>query len=177
MPRYTRIEIAVGVFVLLGTAGLAYLSISIGGVSLFPNHRYRISARFASVGDLAEGAAVRLAGVPVGEVTDIRLDDYAARVELRVQGSLKLPKDTIASIKTAGLLGEAYVSLSPGASEQDLQEGGRIAQTEPPLDLFELVEKYAFDSKESEQPPGAQAGSSDDAAGDSKASPFPNPLE
>jgi phospholipid/cholesterol/gamma-HCH transport system substrate-binding protein len=146
MREPAKVEIAVGLFVLLGTAGLVYLSVSIGGALLWPSDRYSLHARFATVGDLAPGAIVKLAGVPVGEVASVVLDNYAARVELRIQRELKLPRDTIASIKTSGLLGEAYVSLSPGAAEHDLGEGDSIAQTEAPLDLFELIGKYAFES-------------------------------
>lgn len=176
MGEYTRVEMAVGVFVLLGLAALAYLSVSIGGASLFHTGRYGISARFASVGDLSVGAVVKLAGVPVGEVDSIGIERYAAKVGMKIDKSLELPTDTIASVKTEGLLGEAYISLMPGASEDNLQEGGRITQTEPPLDLFELVEKYAFESdgsddEDHEAPRGA--GPSD--AG--QRSPFPDPLE
>jgi phospholipid/cholesterol/gamma-HCH transport system substrate-binding protein len=166
MKDQARVEIAVGLFVLLGAAALVYLSVSIGGTVLWPSDRYPLHARFATVGDLSQGAVVKLAGVPVGEVTAVRLDDYAARVELRVDRALKLPKDTIASIKTAGLLGEAYVSLSPGAADHDLAEGDAIAQTEAPLDLFDLIGKYAFESKDSAAQP------SDRPAGGSAAEPW-----
>ncbi|MDD9934653.1 MAG: outer membrane lipid asymmetry maintenance protein MlaD [Myxococcales bacterium] len=171
MSEYTRVEMAVGMFVLLGLCALGYLSVSIGGASLWPTDRYGISARFASVGDLSEGAVVKLAGVSVGEVDSIGIDRYAARVGMRIDRSLELPADTIASVKTEGLLGEAYVSLSPGASEDNLQDGGRITQTEPPLDLFELVEKYAFDRDDDLE--GDEAAEGDGG----KTSPFPDPLE
>lgn len=174
MNEYTRTELAVGTFVVLGMAGLAYLSVSIGGASLWPRDRYAISARFATVGDLAAGAVVKLAGVPVGEVSRVTLDDYAARVEMRIDRTLALPADTIASVKTEGLLGEAYVALSPGASTEDLKDGGRITQTEPPLDLFELVEKYAFDSDNGKAATPTAGGNADAGAA---ASPFPDPLE
>jgi phospholipid/cholesterol/gamma-HCH transport system substrate-binding protein len=185
MNEYTRIEIAVGLFVTLGMAGLAYLSISIGGASFFRTDRYTVHARFASVGGLSRGAVVKLAGVPVGEVRGIEIEQYAAGVEMRINESLELPTDTIASIKTAGLLGESYVSLSPGASLDNIADGGRISQTEPPLDIFELVEKYAFgdgveggDSAESSAPAaGAAKGGADAGAAEEKPSPFPDPLE
>ncbi|MGD8862701.1 MAG: outer membrane lipid asymmetry maintenance protein MlaD [Myxococcales bacterium] len=184
MNEYTRIEIAVGFFVTLGMAGLAYLSISIGGASFFRTDRYTVHARFASVGDLSPGAVVKLAGVPVGEVRRIQIDQYAAGVEMRVDESLELPADTIASIKTAGLLGEAYVSLSPGASLDNIADGGRISQTEPPLDIFELVEKYAFgegveggSSASSSGEAGGETSGDDAGAAEEKPSPFPDPLE
>jgi phospholipid/cholesterol/gamma-HCH transport system substrate-binding protein len=174
MNNYTRIEIAVGSFVLLCLTGLGYLSVSIGGASLWPTDRFAVSARFASVGDLTAGAVVKLAGVPVGEVTAIALEDYVAKVTMRVDRSIELPTDTIASVKTEGLLGEAYVSLSPGASLQNLKDGDRITQTQPPLDLFELVEKYAFENDGEDANGEAARGSAADAG---KPSPFPDPLE
>jgi phospholipid/cholesterol/gamma-HCH transport system substrate-binding protein len=148
VERYTRIEIAVGAFVLGGLAALAYLSVSLGSMRLLSPETMRVGARFATVGGLKEGATVRMAGVNVGKVKDIRLEDYAAEVTLEVESGLALPADTIASIRTEGLLGEAFVSLSPGASEEDLKDGGRIPRTEPPLDLIELLSKYAFGSVE-----------------------------
>lgn len=172
MGQYSRTEMAVGSFVLLGCAALAYLSISIGGISPWSGNRYAITARFANVGDLSAGAVVKLAGVPVGEVREITLDRYAAEVTMRIDGALQLPADTIASVKTEGLLGEAYVSLSPGASEENLKDGGRVTQTEPPLDLFELIEKYAFHSDDDGPKPRADA-----RDGGAAPSPFPDPLE
>jgi phospholipid/cholesterol/gamma-HCH transport system substrate-binding protein len=149
MESYTRLEIVVGVFVLLGLAALGWLSVSIGGMHLFGGQEMPVHARFATVGALKEGAAVKLAGVPVGQVKDIQLQNYAAEVTLGVRTGLELPADTIASIRTEGLLGEAYVNLSPGASEENLKPGGRIGQTEPPVDLMELLSRYAFGSVES----------------------------
>jgi len=172
MGEYSRTEMAVGSFVVFGCLALAYLSVSIGGVSLWPGNRYTVSARFAGVGDLSGGAVVKLAGVPVGEVTEVRLDRYAAMVEMRIDSKLALPSDTIASVKTEGLLGEAYVSLTPGASEENLKDGGQITQTEPPLDLFELIEKYAFDSDDDLVPSPSAA-----RDGGAARSPFPDPLE
>ncbi|MDH5674569.1 MAG: outer membrane lipid asymmetry maintenance protein MlaD [Myxococcales bacterium] len=176
MESYSRTEVAVGFFVMLGVLALGYLSVSIGGATLWPTNRYRISARFASVGDLSAGAVVKLAGVAVGDVESIAIDRYAAKVSMRIDRSLLLPADTIASVKTEGLLGEAYVSLSPGAADANLKEGDRISQTEPPLDLFELVEKYAFEREEpspSTVGATAPAGRSDAGA----PSPFPDLLE
>jgi phospholipid/cholesterol/gamma-HCH transport system substrate-binding protein len=141
---YSRTEIIAGLFVLAGLAAVAYLSLSVGGFELLPQKRYPVIARFASVGDLRGGAAVRIAGVDVGRVTSIELDDHVARVELAIDRAVPLSADTIASIRTEGLLGQAYVSLSPGAAEEMIQPGGRIAQTEPAIDLLDLIGKYAF---------------------------------
>ena len=146
--RYRRSEIAAGLFVIAGTAALAYLSISIGGVELLQRDTVRVSARFASIGDLKVDGPVKIAGVKVGRVESIRLADYAAEVELSVQRDVPLPSDTIASIRTEGLLGESYVLLRPGGADSDLASGDRIVQTEPAVDLIDLVVKYALESEE-----------------------------
>ena len=141
---YGKSEIAAGAFLLVGLALLGYLSISIGGVELVPRAHYRIAARFSNVGDLKLRAPVKVAGVTVGEVKSIRLADYDADVGMDVDGALALPRDTIASITTAGLLGESYVALQPGGDEQRLRPGERITQTEPALNIADLLGRFAF---------------------------------
>ena len=107
-------EIVAGVFVVLGLAALGYLSISIGGLRGHPGKTYRVSARFSNLGDLKARAPVKIAGVTIGRVESIRLVDYYGLAELAIRRDVSLPKDTIASIATAGLLGDAHVALSPG---------------------------------------------------------------
>jgi len=107
MQRYTKLEISVGLFVVLGALSLAYLSLTLGGLRLGAGDRYPLTARFSSVGNLKNGDPVKVAGVNVGEVTKIRLVDFNAEAELSVTRELKLPADTIASIQSAGLLGDA----------------------------------------------------------------------
>jgi phospholipid/cholesterol/gamma-HCH transport system substrate-binding protein len=144
LTQNTKTEIAVGAFVMLGIAALGYLSISIGGLQLVEPDRYVLKARFASVGDLKQGAPIRLAGVKVGHVTDVRLKNYLAEAELAVTRSLTLPKDTVASIRSEGLLGDTYVSLSPGGSLENLADGALVSRTEPAIDLSDLLARYAF---------------------------------
>jgi phospholipid/cholesterol/gamma-HCH transport system substrate-binding protein len=158
MANHSRIELAVGAFVVAGAAIIAYLAISLGDVRVFSRDETTIVARFSSIGDLRRAAPVRIAGVNVGRVDEIRLADYTALVELRIDSHVKIPADTIASIRTSGLLGESFVSLSPGASDRMLRDGEAIAQTEPALDITQLLQKYAFGSA-AEPPP---AGDDDD---------------
>jgi phospholipid/cholesterol/gamma-HCH transport system substrate-binding protein len=106
---------------------------------------------------LKQGAPVRLAGVKVGQVTDVRLKDYLAEAELAVARSLSLPKDTVASIRSEGLLGDTYVSLSPGGSLENLREGALVTRTEPAIDLSDLLARYAF-GKPSEPAPSTADG-------------------
>ena len=157
MLDYTRTEIAAGIFVVGGLLALAYLSISIGGIKIMPAHTYEVSARFSNIGDLKVRAPIKLAGVTVGPVRRIRLANYYAEVEMAVDQALVLPEDTIASISTAGLLGESYVSLSPGAADRNLAPGGRITHTEPAVNVVDLISKYAFGGTGN----GGSSGSSD----------------
>ena len=140
----TRVNIAVGLFVVLGILALAYLSIKLGRVAFFPGGGYRVMAEFPSVGGLKAGASVEIAGVEVGRVESIGLADYQARVTLRLNGDVKLQDDAIASIKTKGLIGEKFIRISPGASEKLIPPGGRIREVEAPVDLEELISKYVF---------------------------------
>jgi phospholipid/cholesterol/gamma-HCH transport system substrate-binding protein len=144
MLDYTRTEIVAGIFVVGGLLALAYLSISIGGLKIMPAHTYEVSARFSNIGDLKVRAPIKLAGVNVGQVRKVRLANYYAEVEMAIDQALVLPEDTIASISTAGLLGESYVSLSPGAADRNLPPAGRITHTEPAVNVVDLISKYAF---------------------------------
>jgi len=157
MLDYTRTEIVAGIFVVGGLLALAYLSISIGGFKIMPAHTYDVSARFSNIGDLKVRAPIKLVGVTVGQVRRIRLANYYAEVEMAVDRALVLPEDTIASISTAGLLGEAYVSLSPGAADRNLAPAGRITHTEPAVNVVDLIRKYAFGATGG----GGSSGSSD----------------
>lgn len=157
VQKYTKLEIAVGAFVVVGALALAYLSFSLGGLRLFATDRYEVKARFSSVGGLESGDPVKISGVTIGEVAAIRLVDYAAEASLLVERSVELPKDTMASVQSNGLLGDAYVSLSPGADERNLEPGERIARTEPAVSFTELIAKYAFGSPISDSPEPAPA--------------------
>ena len=140
----TRVNVAVGVFMVLGIFALGYLSVKLGRVSLFGGSGYRVIVDFPSVGGLKAGSTVEIAGVEIGRVETIALADYQARVTLRVDGAVKLQEDSIASIKTKGLIGEKYVRISPGGSEKIIPPGGRIREVEAPVDFEELLSKYIF---------------------------------
>lgn len=143
--KYTPIELIVGLFVIAGLGSLAYLSVSIGGIQLFDTPKIYLQARFASVGDLQQGASIKMAGVKVGSVRSIKLKDYQAEVMLAVDKNLPIPTDTIASIRTEGLLGESYILLRPGGELENLKSGEKVAQTEPAIDLIDLIVRYALE--------------------------------
>jgi phospholipid/cholesterol/gamma-HCH transport system substrate-binding protein len=140
----TRVNIAVGLFMVLGIVALGYLSIQLGRVSFFGGRGYVVSVDFPSVGGLKAGSTVEIAGVEIGRVESIGLDNYQARVKLRVNKGVKLQDDSIASIKTKGLIGEKYVRISPGGSDKIIQPGGKIREVEAPVDFEELLSKYIF---------------------------------
>jgi len=140
----TKVNIAVGLFVVLGMLALGYLSIKLGKVSFFGGGGYNVVADFPSVGGLRVGASVEIAGVEIGRVESIGLADYQARVTLRMNSGVALQEDTIASIKTKGLIGEKFIRISPGASEKLIKPNGRIREVEAPVDLEELISKYVF---------------------------------
>ena len=140
----TRVNIAVGIFVILGILGLAYLSISLGQISFLSGRGYTVTVDFPSVGGLKTGSTVEIAGVEIGRVQSIGLADYQARVILRVQAGIKLQEDSIASIKTKGLIGEKYIRISPGGSDKIIGPNGKIREVEAPVDFEELLSKYIF---------------------------------
>lgn len=145
MKKFTK-ETSVGIFVLIGLLCVAYLTIKLGRLEIFGEDAYRLTARFSSVGGLRPGGSVELAGVKVGSVARIYLDPetYLAMVEMQIRKDIELSADTIASIKTSGLIGDKYVALSPGGLDEYLKAGDTITETESALDIESLISKYAF---------------------------------
>jgi phospholipid/cholesterol/gamma-HCH transport system substrate-binding protein len=153
-----KLELSVGIFVLLGVAAVAYLTVKLGAGSLVGGNTYLVEARFANVGGLHTGSSVLVAGVTVGRVDHVRVDpaDYSAVATLRILAGLRLPTFSWAAINTTGLIGDKYVSLSPGADETYLEPGARITMTESSVDLESLIGKAAFgsvDKETDEKPP------------------------
>lgn len=144
--RKTTVEVAVGVFVLIGLLCVGYLTVKLGQMRLMGDGYYTLNAQFGSVAGLKAGAQVEISGVQVGKVDAIRLDleDMVAVVQLKIKKDVVLTDDVIASIKTAGLIGDKYVKLSPGGSDEILDDGDTIWETESPLDIEELISKYVF---------------------------------
>lgn len=140
------IELVVGIFILIGIFALGYISIKLGKLELIRGEGYNVYAEFEKAGGVKPGAVVEIAGVEVGKVKSIRLDEnYQALVEIRILGNIKLQEDSIASIKTKGIIGEKYISITPGSSEQIIPNGGKIRETESAIDFEEIISKYVFD--------------------------------
>ncbi len=141
MKRF-NLEITVGVFVLLGLLAMAYISIQLGQIPLGRGDTYHVTAIFSTAGGLQRGADVQIAGVPVGRVEKIRLEDYEAVVSMRIDGFVELQEDAIASIKTRGLIGEKYIRITPGGSDRLISDGGRIREVETPLDFEDVIGQF-----------------------------------
>lgn len=146
--KNTKLELSVGIFVLLGIAAIAYLTIQVGTGSVVGGDTYLLESRFTNAGGLHPGSSVMVAGVTVGRVDAVRIEstDFSAIVTMRVLAGLQLPTDSMASIKTTGLIGDKFISLSPGADETSMKPGSRITLTESAVDLESLIGKMAFGS-------------------------------
>jgi phospholipid/cholesterol/gamma-HCH transport system substrate-binding protein len=148
MRANRTLEIGTGLFVLLGFAALLFLTTQLPANGLrFASGKvgYHVSAAFDNIGDLKIGAPVSMAGVRVGEVSGIRFDthQYKAVVSLRIDRQYnQIPEDSFASIKTQGLLGGQYISLSAGGLDSYLKDGSRIDQTQSAIVLEDLVNKF-----------------------------------
>lgn len=140
------VEIGVGIFVLIGIICVGYLTVRLGKMEWFGVDYYSVSAQFQSISGLNNGASVEVAGVQIGKVDSISLDkeEMVAVVKMKIQKGVVLTDDVIASIKTAGLIGDKYIKLTPGGSDEILNAGDTIIETESAIDLEELISKYVF---------------------------------
>ncbi|MDQ2993912.1 MAG: outer membrane lipid asymmetry maintenance protein MlaD [Pseudomonadota bacterium] len=150
--RNRLVELWVGLFMIAGACALVYLATNVSGLTnISEKGFYHLTAEFDNVGGLKSRAPVRIAGVTIGRVDGIILDDksYRARVSLLIdKDNNKLPKDTAAHILTEGILGSNYVSLSPGFEEATLASGDMIATTHPALILENMIGQLLFKMKE-----------------------------
>jgi len=145
------IETAVGIFIIVGLACMAYLAVKLGDINLFGTEQYVLKARFSNISGLKEGSTVEIAGVKVGKVSKIYLDNYQAFVELLINPGIKIQEDAIASIRTQGIIGDKYVKISPGGAEDYIRPQGVLTETESSVDIEELVSKYIFEKKENKK--------------------------
>jgi len=140
-----KIEFMVGCFVLVGIVAVLYLAIQVGSARIFGSDSYELQARFSSTSGVNPGSRVEIAGVPVGRVKDIQLNaQFFSIVTLELPKTLELDDDTIASVKTAGLIGDRYINLSPGGSGFLLEPGDMIVDTESALDIESLISRFAL---------------------------------
>jgi phospholipid/cholesterol/gamma-HCH transport system substrate-binding protein len=141
------IEFLVGVFMLMGIAGLAFLAMQVSGLSLDAQQKsYKVYAMFDDLGGLSIRGRVSLAGVTIGRVSNVQLDraTYSAEVEMEIYSEIdNLSTDSVASIQTSGLLGDKYIAISVGADEEVLADGDTIFDTQSALNLEKLIGAFA----------------------------------
>ena len=148
------LDLWVGFFVVIGFAALLFLALRVGNLSAANFvETYTLTAKFDNIGGLKVRGPVKSAGVVVGRVTEIRFDPeaYEAVVTLTLDTRYRFPKDTFASILTAGLLGEQYVGLDAGGDEKMMKAGDVFAKTQSAVVLEKLISQFMF-SKASEGP-------------------------
>jgi len=145
MQKYT-IETLVGIFLVFGLLCIGFMTLKLGHVSLLGDNSYSLFARFTSVTGLRAGSPVYMLGIEVGRVEQLKMDqeNQKALVEVRIQNGVKIYDDAIASIKTEGLIGDKYLSIDPGGGGTPLASGGTITETQPAVDVTDLIGKYAF---------------------------------
>jgi len=151
--KYTRLDIAVGTFVLVGLLALAFLALRIGAGNSVNGASITYRASFTNLGGLAPGASVMISGVNVGRVEKVDLDDrFNAIATLSVRADLKLSGDTRASIRSTGLIGDKFIALAPGGDDVLLKDDELITDTESAVDLESLISRFAFGGVKSPEP-------------------------
>ncbi len=139
-------ELSVGVFVLIGLICVAYLTVRLGKMEILGGNYYNITASFTSVSGLKRGAIVDIAGVQIGRVEAVELDvdRMVAVVHMKIDRNIPLSDDVSASVRTSGLIGDKYIKIAPGGSDIYLEDNGEIYDTQPAVDLEDMIGKYAF---------------------------------
>lgn len=140
-----KLEMTVGVFMLIGMLCLGYVSIKLGKMEIMGGDYYTVSAQFDSVSGLKPGARVELAGVEIGKVDRISLDTKSgdqAVTRLKIKSGIKITDDVIASVRTSGIIGDKFIMIKPGGSDRFLKDNDKIRETESAIDIEELVSKF-----------------------------------
>ena len=145
MKKYAM-ETIVGIFIVFGLLCIGYMTVKLGHVSFLGDDSYSLIANFTSVTGLRVGNPVDVLGIEVGKVEQITMDqkNQKAIVEIRIKKDIKIYDDAIASIKTEGLIGDRYLNIDPGGAGSLLGPRGTITETQAPVDIAELIGKYAF---------------------------------
>ena len=134
-------EFYVGIFALAGVLAFGYLAINIGGVSVLNSGSYTVSAEFDNISGLTIGAPVEIAGVAIGKVSAIELQDTTAVIQLEINKGHQLRDDDIASIRTKGIIGDKYLRITPGSSEELIENQGKLFDTESVVDMEDIIGK------------------------------------
>ncbi len=141
-----RKETAVGIFVLMGILAISYMAIKLGNVQVFSDKYYPVHANFTDISGLKINAPVQMFGVKIGMVNDIKLDQEhgVASVTMSIDKEVHLTDDAIVSVKTNGLIGDKFLKISPGGLGDPIGPGDTLFDTNPTVDLEDLISKFAF---------------------------------
>ncbi len=144
------LEIVVGLFMIVGFCAFGYLALQLGEVSfLTSSTTYIINAEFDNVSGVKKGSSVQVAGVVVGSVAKVALGEgEVAVLALKIDKDLDVPVDSMASVKSQGIIGDKFVQLSLGGDEENFKSGDVLSDTESSLDIESLISKFAFGSVE-----------------------------
>jgi len=142
------LEFMVGLFLLVGIGAITYLSVVVSGISGLGSDGYQLVASFENSSGLKRGAVIEIAGVKVGQVKSIALDPETqeSKIWLSIDQGIEIQDDAVASIRTAGIIGDKFIKISTGGGDP-LVDGDEIIETEPSISIEELVSKYMFDSE------------------------------
>lgn len=147
MHTNSTLDLIVGLFVLVGLVAIAYLSLQVGGLEVGAGDKIVLRATFDDIGGLSVRAPVRIAGVKIGQVSAIDLDeDLRAEVAIEVESDLDLSIDSSAAIRTSGLLGDQFISVELGGEDEVLVDGEEFAFTESALSLDKLIGRFVHDA-------------------------------
>jgi phospholipid/cholesterol/gamma-HCH transport system substrate-binding protein len=139
-------ETIVGIFVVIGLLSVGYMTLKLGKLDLLGGKYYNLKAHFSSISGLKPGAPVEMLGIQIGQVKKFTMDqeDQVAIVEMKIRSDIKIYQDAIAAIKTSGLIGDKYINIDAGGSEDVMEPGTTIRDTLPPVDIEELISKFVF---------------------------------
>lgn len=139
-------ETIVGIFVVIGLLSVGYMTLKLGKLDLIGGKYYDLKARFSSISGLKPGAPVEMLGIQIGLVKEFTMDqeNQVAIVEMKIRRDIKIYHDAIAAIKTSGLIGDKYINIDVGGSEDVMEPGTTIRDTVPPVDIEELISKFVF---------------------------------
>ncbi len=144
--KNTYIDLFVGLFLIVGFLALGWLALQLGEVPFITGSRtYNINAEFSNISGVKSGADIQIAGVKVGTVRDLTLnEDSYAMVAMQINRNVEIPVDSIASVKSMGIIGDKFIQISLGGDEEIFKEGDIITETESAIDIESLISRFAF---------------------------------
>lgn len=145
MKKYKQ-ETVVGIFMLVGLILISYMAISLGNIPIFGADTYDLYARFQKINGLQTGNAVHMFGLRIGKTVAFQMDQerQIVMVKMEINQGIQIFDDAIAAIKTEGLIGDKYIDIDPGGAGELLKNGDTIIETLPPVEIYDIISRYAF---------------------------------